>query len=439
VKFICIETGQDISGPLKPGLVNPSDTTIGTVTYNWTVNIGTANSASFTIGIVVESYYCRTSSFDYTVVTISKPVADFVTGGGYLLLESPAGVKSGDKGSRNNFGFNVKYNKSVTNLQGSINTIVRHKEGDGFEHVYQIKGNAMTSLAINFTITSVHPYPTAIFDGKASIQDVTDPLNVISVDGNASLHVEMTDKGEPGTFDMIAITVWNKDGGLWFASHWDINKTAEQQLAAGNLKVSGASSEPVNPGTTTTILTSTQNPSQVGQTVTFTAVVSKAGSNVNTPTGKITFYDGNTILKALSLTTVNGVSSASFAISKLLVGTHTITAGYSGDRNFTSSASTLIQIVNALTINRKMMPQTLEVTAYPNPSAGDFNLVIKSNSDKPVNIRVIDVWGRVIEQRGEVVPNNIVTVGQLYRPGTYFAEVRQEKKKVSVQLIKQPD
>ena len=52
----------------------------------------------------------------------------------------------------------------------------------------------------------------------------------------------MTDMGEPGSEDKIAITVWNKTGGLWFASNWDGTRTVEQTLAGGNLKVHGGSS-----------------------------------------------------------------------------------------------------------------------------------------------------------------------------------------------------
>jgi hypothetical protein len=57
------------------------------------------------------------------------------------------------------------------------------------------------------------------------------------VDGNATLQVTMTDKGEPGTGDTIGITVWNKSGGLWLASNWDGTKTLEQVLGGGNLVV----------------------------------------------------------------------------------------------------------------------------------------------------------------------------------------------------------
>jgi hypothetical protein len=76
---------------------------------------------------------------------------------------------------------------------------------------------------------------TATFNGKASIQDITDPLNPIAVDGNGSLQLTLRDAGEPGTTDALGITLWNKSGGLWFASAWDGTRTVEQALSRGNL------------------------------------------------------------------------------------------------------------------------------------------------------------------------------------------------------------
>jgi hypothetical protein len=89
--------------------------------------------------------------------------------------------------------------------------------------------------------TAVNPSATcpatATFNGKASIQDVTNPLAPVSIDGNATLQVTMTDKGEPGSSDSIGITVWNKSGGTWFTSNWDttLGRTIEQLLGGGNL------------------------------------------------------------------------------------------------------------------------------------------------------------------------------------------------------------
>jgi hypothetical protein len=250
VKFVNRDAGNAVIATIPVGLVNPADPKVGTATYNWAVDIGNQNSQTYHIGIIVENYYTRNSSDDNTEVTVSKPLNDFITGGGYLVLTNSGGVKAGDAGSKNNFGFNVKYNKSGTNLQGNINTIIRKTESDGL-HVYQVKGNQMNSLSVNSTKSNSHPYPTAVFTGKASIQDITDPSLPVSVDGNATLLVSMTDAGEPGSSDKIAITVWNKNGGLWYSSNWNGTITIEQLLGGGNLKINGGNvgSSTTNPAT----------------------------------------------------------------------------------------------------------------------------------------------------------------------------------------------
>jgi len=200
------------------GLVTLSDKTVATATYNWAVNIQCSSppcSATYTIGVIVGNYYTRNSSFDDGLVTVAQPGNNFITAGGYLTMQNSAGQYPGAAGTKNNFGFNVKYNKQGTNLQGNINTIIRNNG-----RTYQVKGNSMTSLSVQpspcpgGTLTSPC---AAVFTGKASIQDITDPLNAISIDGNATLKVTMTDKGSPSS-DSIGITVWNKLGGLWFSS-----------------------------------------------------------------------------------------------------------------------------------------------------------------------------------------------------------------------------
>ena len=226
VTFINRDTNTVINPtPLPVGLVNPSDTKTGTATYTWNASIGSASSQSFTIGVIVNGWYARNDSSENTVVTVSKPLAtDFITGGGYLVMTNSAGRYPGDPGAKNNFGFNVKYNKSGTNLQGQINVIVRSGG-----RVYQIKGNSMTSLAVTGA--------KATFNGKANIQDITNPAAPVSIDGNATLQVTLTDNGEPGANDSLGITLWDKNGGLWFSSRWDGTKTIEQTLGGGNVVV----------------------------------------------------------------------------------------------------------------------------------------------------------------------------------------------------------
>ncbi|HET8920122.1 MAG TPA: Ig-like domain repeat protein [Xanthobacteraceae bacterium] len=108
---------------------------------------------------------------------------------------------------------------------------------------------------------------------------------------------------------------------------------------------------------TTTTLTSSQNPSFVGQPVTFTATVSSSSSG--TPTGSISFTDQSTG-QLLGNVPLSG-NQAVLTTAALAAGTHNILASYSGDVNFLSSSATLSQAVNKGTT-------TTTLTASPNPS-----------------------------------------------------------------------
>jgi large repetitive protein len=103
--------------------------------------------------------------------------------------------------------------------------------------------------------------------------------------------------------------------------------------AANSASTSTVLSETVNKAATTATLTSSLNPSVSGQAVTFTSQVSPSAA-----TGSVQFKDGTTLLGAV---TVSG-GSALLAVSSLSVGTHSITAVYGGDTNYTGSTSTAL-------------------------------------------------------------------------------------------------
>lgn len=96
--------------------------------------------------------------------------------------------------------------------------------------------------------------------------------------------------------------------------------------------------------TTTTRLGSSQNPSNFDDPVSFTAtVVPNAGTG--TPTGKVGFFDGSTMI---GTGTLNGSGTATYTTSALAVGGHQITATYGGDSNYVGSTSAaLTQTVGA--------------------------------------------------------------------------------------------
>lgn len=107
---------------------------------------------------------------------------------------------------------------------------------------------------------------------------------------------------------------------------------------------SSALSYQVNQAGTSTSVVSSGSPSNQGQSVTFTATVTSNTTGI--PTGTVTFYaDSTTNLGSASLS--NG--QAKLSTSALTAGSHTITAQYNSDSNFTGSTSAGIsQVVNAV-------------------------------------------------------------------------------------------
>ncbi|MCK9411769.1 MAG: HYR domain-containing protein [Prolixibacteraceae bacterium] len=232
VRFV--KDGVVLTDWLTPTLVNNTDLKVGVVSYNWSVNIGTATDEEYTIGIEVGSpgYYLRYDQSDNTIVTVYKPVGDFITGGGYILPTSSAGSYAADPSLKTNFGFNVGYNKSGKNIHGNMNIIFRRTVG-GIVHTYQIKANAMTSLGVNIANPAEQK---AVFVSKANLKDITNPLAPVSLGGNLTLQVNLTDRGEPGSSDQIAISLY--DGStLMYSSNWSGAQTSELLLSGGNLVV----------------------------------------------------------------------------------------------------------------------------------------------------------------------------------------------------------
>ncbi len=110
------------------------------------------------------------------------------------------------------------------------------------------------------------------------------------------------------------------------------------QYVAGTLTVT-----PVGVTTTTRLITF-PHVGWAGQCVTFTATV-RPSTGRSAPTGTVTFMDGDTILATRSLSGGWRVGRVRFTTSSLSVGTHSITAVYSGDANYSGSTSHVVNEV----------------------------------------------------------------------------------------------
>jgi hypothetical protein len=240
------DTDQELCGATAVDAVfDPFDVfvaaqSIGVGTCPWTSTLGDNEDAvETTLATIAGGHYTRDEAEDDAVVTIARPLDDFITGGGYLVATDSAGVYASSDGTHANYGFHVKFNKRGTNLQGGVNLIVRSAG-----RVYQIKANAMESLGVHDDGTGAG---AAEFESKANITDVTDPDAPFLLGGNFVLQMRMTDLSEDDGVDTIGFSLWdirraNGNGGrttqlLLYSSNWSGNVTHEQRIAGGNLMV----------------------------------------------------------------------------------------------------------------------------------------------------------------------------------------------------------
>jgi hypothetical protein len=201
---------------------------------------------------------------------------------------------------------------------------------------------------VTFTATVTSSSPTGA-TGVVSFYDGTTKIGAGTLAGNPAVATFLTSTLTVGTHAITA------------------NYTGDSNNSAGT---SPAVSQVVNTATSSIAVTSSLNPSNFGQNVTFTATVT-AATGTGTLTGTVMLqdtYNGVTTTLAPALA-VNAAGVATFAITTLSVGQHSITAAYSGDTTHATSttASPLIQVVNEGTITT--------LTSSVNPSVFGNNVI----------------------------------------------------------------
>ena len=161
------------------------------------------------------------------------------------------------------------------------------------------------------------------------------------------------------------------------------------------------------------------------------ALVSFAATATGIPSAIISYKIGNTPI------------TSPYEFSK---GTTTVTAtasnGVLPDASCTFTVTVICGPVTppVTTVDKNLQEVSADdllVTARPNPSANYFTLNIKSNSLHPVTVRILDVLGRVVSVKPDVSSNTTLYIGHLYVSGIYFVQVLQERKIVTLKLIKE--
>jgi hypothetical protein len=160
-------------------------------------------------------------------------------------------------------------------------------------------------------------------------QDFTDPVagGVVAL-GNGDATFTATHSFEAGAGSSLILA-------------GDFMKDAA--LDAVYVSSTGGSSLLINQGGTTVALTATPASIYQGQDVSISAKVTAALAGKPQPTGTITLMEAGATLGSGPVDS----GSASITLTGLAIGTHIITAAYSGDSNFNANSSTSISIAVA--------------------------------------------------------------------------------------------
>jgi len=218
-----------------------------------------------------------------------------------------------------------------------------------------INGDGISDLLITTSASN------AVFlegDGKGSFANTYTGL---TIPAGQVLDMQPADLNSDGYSDAVVVTAtvggavvytvggYVTTGSSNAALNTTFAQSGTQALSAawpGNINYTGSTGKlslTVNAASSNTSLGTSGTPSVYGQPVTFSSTVTSTTAT-GTPTGTITFKDGSVpIAPPVNMTG----GSASLTISTLTVGTHFITAVYSGDTVFVTSTSGIItQIVN---------------------------------------------------------------------------------------------
>jgi len=228
----------------------------------------------------------------------------------------------------------------------------------GKEHGYLLApGNLATTTAV---VSSVNP---SVFGQQVSFTATVSPTsstsltpsgNIIFSDGATVLGTVPLASGI-GIYNTVTLSVGSHP--ITAAYSGDSNFASNTSTPLSQI---------VNQGATTTTVSASPNPGNLGQTVTLTAIVTPVAPAAGTPTGTVSFLDGTTHLGSGATLSVG---QATLSTSSLTPGTHSITAVYSGDADFlTSTSSTLAEVVN----------QVAPTITWANPAAISYGTALSS-------------------------------------------------------------
>ena len=371
----------------------------------------TFTTTSLTVGNhVVKATYAASTNYATSFGTLS---------GGQVVNSGNSSTAVGSSANPSTFGQSVTFTATVSGALGTpTGTVQFNIDNSNVGSPVTLDGNGQATFATAILSAGNHAV-SATYSGGGSYSGSVGTLAGGQDVNQASTSTAVSSSADPSTFGQsvtFTATVSSGAGTPGGTVQWNIDNSDvgspvalvsgqatfnTSTLGAGNHVIkatySGAANfagsngtlaggQDVNQAGTTTAVSSNNNPSGSGQSVTFTATVSSAAG---TPSGNVQFNIDNANVGAPVALDVNG--QATFATSSLTPGNHAIKATYAGSTNFSGSFGTLaggqtVNNANSITAigssaNPSTFGQSVTFTATVTGSLGTPTGTVQFNID----------------------------------------------------------
>lgn len=282
----------------------------------------------------------------------NSSIVSFIEGkAGAVMFAAPGSITNstftGNRAVAQAGAIRLDANSSIINCTITGNAVIGNGGGGGVSGSNSLSNSIYNSIIAGNTSAGSAPDVAAVYGGTNNIIGTPSGHSYTNgVDGNKvgtaanpinPLLGPLADNG--GTTQTIALL----PGSPAINAGTNTNAPATDQRGFGRVGTVDIGAFELQTLATNTAITSSPNPSCFGSPVTFSATVTGGGNPVTE--GTVDFKEGATILSTIA---VDDAGHASFNISSLTAGPHTIEAVYNGTAAFVTSNDYTAQTINPL-------------------------------------------------------------------------------------------
>ncbi len=336
------------------GTVSPGDSAAGILIDSGAATLAAQGSTNSVFSVVIDGSTAGNGTGNYSQLQV---------GGTISLSAANLNVTLGpDFKPSVGSSFTIIDNTANTPVSGTFSGLPQGAtitvSGVTFEVIYNGGSNAESVVLdeVNPTTTTLSASPTSATFGQsvALTANVSGSSNTGTPTGVAEFFL--------GTALLGTVTLTNGSATLNTTS-LPFGTNSVTAMYVGNAdfapSTSAASTVTIGQASTTTAVTFSPTSPELGQSVTLTATITPSTSGGTGPTGTVNFLDGTVVIGSGTVAS----DQATFSTSTLTSGSHSITAEYTGDANYTSSTSpaTTVTITGISTTTAVSYTPTLPV------------------------------------------------------------------------------